>query len=175
MQISSLGVITGTFNYTPAMSFSGTINSSGTGSIQDSNGTLPITLGASGLSTLGCGIGTSTEGFFATFISNPNGQFSGLSGQYAGTVHNTTLGATGIIALSISSSGVVAGVDLFNVSGKPTLEPVSGNLSSSGHLVYVVDGVTVNGDVSLAGNTITGGLQESNGNSATLSVSQVTP
>ncbi len=173
LAIGADGTVNGSYGYAAPISFSGQINSSGSGSINGSNGTFQVTLGASGKATLGGGIGTPSNGVFITLCSNPNGVFSGFSGLYAGTVHNITLGKTGIIALSISSSGAVTGVDLFNVSGTPTLLPVAGTLTSNGQLSYVVDGVTVSGPVTLSGITISGNVTETNGNSAAISVSQV--
>jgi hypothetical protein len=175
LTIGSDGTVNGSYGYTPPITFSGSVNSSGVGSITGSNGTFQVTLGASGKATLGGGIGTPSNGVFITLVSNPTGVYSGFSGLYAGTVHNLTLGKTGIIALSINSSGAVTGVDLFNVNGTPTLLPVAGTLSSSGQLNYVVNGVTVSGPVSLSGSTISGNVNESNGNTATISVNQVSP
>jgi hypothetical protein len=174
MTVDATGAVNGQFNYGTPLTFTGQVNGSGAGTIQDSNGSLPITFGSSGHPTLGVGIGTSTTGFFMTLISNPTGSFSGFSGDYAGTVHNTTLNKTGIIALSVNS-GVVSGVDLFTVNGSPALKGVSGTLTSGGVLTYTVDGVTVTGTVTLSGTTISGPVQESNGNAATLSVNQVEP
>lgn len=155
------------------MSFTGTINRSGAGSITDSNGTYQIQLGTSGLSTLGGGIGTRTNGAFFTAATNPTGTYSGFAGDYAGTVDNTTLGATGVISLVVSSSGTVSGVDLFDVNGTPTLEPVTGTLSSGGALSYTVHGVTVSGTVTQNGTTVSGSLTESSGDSATITLQQL--
>jgi hypothetical protein len=173
MQVGTDGSLTGQFNYGTPLTFSGSVNGSGVGTVTDSNGTLPITFGHSGRSTLGVGIGTSTNGFFMTMDTNPTGVFTGFSGDYAGTVHNITANKTGIIALSISPSGVVSGVDVFTVNGGPALVSVSGNITSGGVLTYTVNGVTVTGTVALSGTTISGSVQESNGDSATLSVTQV--
>jgi hypothetical protein len=173
MTVSSSGALSGQFGYATPITYTGSIVSAGTGSITGTNGTFQVTLGGSGHTTLGGGIGAPTNGAFITLASNPTGTFSGFSGDYAGTVHNTTLGATGIIALSVSSSGAVTGVDLFDVSGTPTLEPIAGTLSSSGALSYTVHGVTVAGTVSLTGETISGSLTESDGDAASLSVQQV--
>lgn len=173
LTVSATGALTGQFGYNNPLTYTGTINSAGTGSLTDSNGTFQVTLGGSGLTTLGGGIGTPASGAYIALVSNPTGVFNGLSGAYAGTVDNTTLGATGIIAFTVSSSGAVAGVDLFHVNGKPTLEPIAGTLSAGGALTYTVDGVTVTGNVALAGATLSGSLSESDGDAATISVGQV--
>lgn len=175
MTVSSSGAISGTYGYATPLNFTGSVNSSGSGSLTDSNGTFQVTLGSSGLPTLGGGIGTPSNGAFVALASNPTGQFNGLSGDYAGTVHNTTVGLTGIIAFNVGSSGALTGLDLFVVNGSPTLVSISGTLSSSGALSYSIGSLTVTGTVSLSGTTLSGALTESDGDSATLSVQQVQP
>lgn len=173
MTIDATGNISGTLSYTPPVTFTGLVDSSGKGSLSDSKGSFQVTLGAAGRSTLGGGVGTTSNGVFIAAVTNPTGQYSGFAGQYAGTVHNSTEGATGIIALTVSASGVVSGVDLFGVNGVPTLEPVTGTLNSAGQLSYTVDGVTVSGTVALANSIVSGPVSESNGDSATISLNQV--
>ena len=179
LSVSNTGGVGGQMVYNPVLSFTGTINTQGTGYISINGLTPQITLGTPGQLTLDGGIlyGNGSGAYF-TLVKNPPGTFgvsNPFSGDYAGTRHNITLGVTGITAMNISASGVVTGCELVDVNGTPTLSTISGTRSSSGTLSYtdVVNSVTFAGTVALSSGTITGNLTGSNGDSATISISQV--
>src|SRR5579862_4140458 len=102
MMVAANGSVSGTFGYSTPITFQGSINTSGKGTVTDSNGTFQITLGKAGGGTLGGGIGTATNGAFFTTVTNPTGQYSGIMGGWFGTVHNNTKNLTGIMAVSIT-------------------------------------------------------------------------
>jgi len=127
----------------------------------------------------GSGTGTVFPNAQVALISNPTGVFGGansFAGSYAGTIQDTTLDKPDILAITIQSSGAVTGTGSSYVNGSPVLTSVSGTLSSSGSLSLVLaNQVSVSGTVSLAKGTISGPLKLSNGDGATLSISQVQP
>jgi|GEM_PF-5961610 len=179
MTVSSSGAVAGRFDYTPLVGFSGTIDSTGKGSVTDTNGTFNVQLSSAGKSVLAGGIGTATNGAFFTTVTNPTGKYSGFAGSWFGTVHNNTTDKTGIITVTIGQNGsnfTFGGIDLFDVNGTPTLEEVTGTVTSAGELSYTVDGVTVTGKltVSNSNGTITGSLTESDKDTATITLQEAT-
>lgn len=174
--------ITGAYLYTNnTINFTGAINKQGHGDFTTSAGTTGIQFGQLAQPTTSLSINSiNNPGALVVLISNPTGLFGGansFSGDYAGTVQNTTINKTGVIALSISSSGVVSGSDVVEVNGTPTLTTVSGTLSTAGALNYQIaaNGVTVTGNVSLSNGTISGALTSSDGDALSVSITQVQP
>ncbi len=188
-------------SYAPAspISFTGTINGDGKG-ILNYQGAQAATfsLGAPGQATTSVSItgerstnlpksngsGTITYPYgecptaLVTLISNPSGVFGGanpFAGSYAGSIVYTSAGTTEVAALNISPSGGLVGTV---ASHSPTLlSPCEGSVSATGALTLVVQSSqsTASGIVSLANGTISGSLKLSNGQSATISLSQVQP
>jgi hypothetical protein len=137
--------------------------------------------------TTGTTGGTGTTGTTSVFpiaqvvlISNPTGFFGGtnpFSGNYAGTVKDTTLNSTSILALSIDTAGSISGSGTITNNLSQLLTSVTGSLSAAGTLSYVqqADNGSGAGTVTLAKGIISGTLKLSNGDSAEISLSQVKP
>jgi len=148
---------------------------------------LIIELPNGGSGTTGTTGGTGTTGTTSIFpvaqvvlITNTTGFFGGanpFSGNYAGTIKDTTLNTTGLLALSIDASGKVSGSGSVSNSGTQTLISVSGTLSAGGTLNYVeqTGNESAAGTVALSKGTISGALKLSNGDSAEISLTQVKP
>jgi hypothetical protein len=176
LNVAPNGTLQGQYDYNPALTFTGSIGELTTGTITTSAGTSAISLGPTGSSISATVANTSGNGANVVLVLNPNDVFGGanpFTGDFAGTVTNSTLNKTGVLALTVSSSGVVTGSDLVDAAGTPTLTTITGTLSSAGALQYTVAAtqVVVTGTVTITNGAISGSLSESNGDSATLALS----
>jgi hypothetical protein len=174
------GTLSGQLEYpTGTKTFTGTVKNDGIGSIMTSTGTSGLTLTLSMESSLGGTIAnTNGNGAYFAAVTNPTNVFGGpnpFTGDFAGTVHNSTINATGVVAMAVDSSGNLTGTDLVNVNGVPTLSPINGTITGSGTINYLIiaTNVTVTGTVTLSGGTLGGSLTGSNGDSLTLSCTGV--
>jgi len=184
MTVLSNGSITGQYSYsTGAKKFTGYMNNSGVGVINTASGSAQMNVGTP-QPTLGGGIFNSNGvGAFFTAVTNPSGVFGGanpFSGAYAGTVHDTTLNHTGIIAMAIDPVGNILGTDLVTLNGIPTLAFITGTVTANGSMVYGYSStganpvtVVINGTATISNGTITAPLNSSTGDSVTLSISEV--
>jgi len=183
---SAGGTFTGN---TTAQSFTGSASKTGGGSFKFSNGTDMVIFGPAGQSSLRALVllGTSTIEYQLAAITNPNGKFGGtnpFAGDFAGTVSYPSLGKTGVVAITIASNGSVSGWEVVDVgTSAPTLGSLSGTVSAAGVVNYTVTTPNKSGDETLTGNLkyttvqgkISGALADSNGDSTTISLTQLQP
>jgi len=181
MSVALNGTVRGTFVYSGGVvSFTGKLKNKGVGTITTANGTSNISLGLPYETTLsGSVANTNGNGAYFTAITNPSGVFGGTNpfkGDFAGSVSDTTIGTSTIIAIVIDASGNITGSHLVSTNGTLTLSAITGTITSAGALSYTIiaTNALVTGNVTLSNGAISGSLVNGQNNDAlTLSMSAV--
>lgn len=168
------------------MNFDGSIDRDGVGALRYLNGTeyvdevAGIQLGPIGQPTTTLNItpvNNKNPSAVAVLLVNPSGPYGNpnpFTGNYAGTILDTTINKAEVLAINVSGSGTVSGTEIIDNNGTPVATPISGTVSSTGWISYVLKAnqVSIFGTI-YGGNPVAGPVQLSTGDDATLSLSTV--